>query len=245
MMDISANLWTLLAIWFLIAVGSAIQGSVGYGMNIVAGPFLVMIEPRVVPGPLLVAVAFITVLILFREKQKLDLRGLSWILVGRVIGTAIAAVILASISTRALGIIFGSFVILAVVLSASGLHFYPTRPMRVGAGLLSGIMGTLGSIGGPPVALIYQDSSPERLRATLSGYFIFGTIISMSALIPVGKYGVNELILSLLLLPGVLMGFLVSGKLLHLVKGSRLRVAVWGVSIFAGTTLLLQQIFAK
>lgn len=244
-MEISVDLWVILVIWLLIGIGTAIQGSVGYGMNIVAGPFLVMLEPRMVPGPLLVAAFFTTILILLREKQKLDLRGLSWIIVGRIIGTVIAAVILANISTRALGITFGSFVILAVALSASGLHFSPTRPMRVGAGLLSGIMGTLGSIGGPPVALIYQDSSPERLRSTLSGYFIFGTIISMSALIPAGKYGIEEVKLSLLLLPGVLLGFLVSGKLLHLIKGSRLRVAVWGISIFAGATLLIQQIFAK
>src|SRR5512136_2635013 len=135
-MDFSANIWALLAVWVLIGIGCAIQGSVGYGMNIVAGPFLMMIEPRLIPGPLLVAAFFMTILILLREKQKLDLRGLSWIIVGRIIGTVIAAVILANISTRTLGITFGSLVILAVIMSASGLHFSPTRPMRVGAGLL-------------------------------------------------------------------------------------------------------------
>ncbi len=244
-MDLTANIWALLAVWVLIGIGCAIQGSVGYGMNIVAGPFLMMIEPRMIPGPLLVAAFFVTILILLREKQKLDMRGLSWIIIGRIIGTAIAAVILTSISTRALGITFGSLVILAVVMSASGLHFSPTRPMRVGAGLLSGIMGTLGSIGGPPVALIYQDASPQKLRATLSGYFIFGSIISLSALIPAGKYGLEEVKLSLLMLPGILAGFLVSGKLIPLLKGNRLRITVWIISVFAGGTLLVQQLFAK
>lgn len=244
-MDLTANIWALLAVWVLIGIGCAIQGSVGYGMNIVAGPFLMMIEPRMIPGPLLVAAFFVTILILLREKQKLDMRGLSWIIIGRIIGTVIAAVILSSISTRALGITFGSLVILAVVMSASGLHFSPTRPMRVGAGLLSGIMGTLGSIGGPPVALIYQDASPQKLRATLSGYFIFGSIISLSALIPAGKYGLEEVKLSLLMLPGILAGFLVSGKLIPLLKGNRLRITVWIISVFAGGTLLIQQLFAK
>ena len=106
-------------------------------------------------------------------------------------------------------------------------------------------MGTLGSIGGPPVALIYQDASPQKLRATLSGYFIFGTFISMAALIPAGKFGLEELKLSLLLLPGIVAGFLVSAKLIPFVKGNRLRIAVWAVSVFAGGTLLLQQLFAK
>lgn len=243
-MDLSINIWALLAMWVLIGIGCAIQGSVGYGMNIVAGPFLMMIEPRLIPGPLLVAAFFVTILILWREKQKLDLRGLSWIIAGRIVGTVIAAIILTTISTRTLGITFGSLVILAVVMSASGLHFYPTRPMRVGAGLISGIMGTLGSIGGPPVALIYQDSSPQRLRSTLSGYFIFGTIISMAALIPAGKFGWEELKLSLLLLPGIVVGFFVSGKLIPLIKGNRQRIIIWSVSIFAGATLLIQQLLA-
>ena len=131
-MDLSLDIWVLLVIWLLIGIGCAIQGSVGYGMNIVAGPFLMMIEPRLIPGPLLVAAFFMTILILLREKQKLDLRGLSWILIGRVAGTAVSAVILLSISNRVLGITFGSLVILAVLMSASGLHFHPTRPMRLG-----------------------------------------------------------------------------------------------------------------
>lgn len=243
-MEGTISIWVLLAVWLLIGIGSAIQGSVGYGMNIIAGPFLMMLEPRVVPGPLLVASLFITTLVLLREHQKPDLRGLSWVIVGRVAGTAAAAVILASISARTLGITFGTFVILTVVLSASGLHFYPTRPMRVGAGFLSGIMGTLGSIGGPPVALIYQDSSPQRLRANLSGYFIFGSLISLTALIPAGKFGAPELRLSALLLPGLLVGYLFSGRLVPLLRGGRLRVAVWGVSLFAGATLLIQQLLA-
>ena len=228
-MDGSVNIWILLAVWLLIGISAAIQGSVGYGMNIIAGPFLMMIEPRLVPGPLLVASFFITVLILVRERQKPDLKGLSWVIVGRVAGTAAAAVILASISMRTLGITFGSFVIFTVILSASGLHFYPTRPMRVGAGFLSGIMGTIGSIGGPPVALVYQDSSPQRLRANLSGYFIFGSLISLSALIPAGKFGLEELRLSALLLPGLLGGYLLSARLMPLLQGGRLRVAVWVV----------------
>lgn len=244
-MDLTVNIWALLAVWVLIGIGCAIQGSVGYGMNIVAGPFIMMVEPRMIPGPLLVAAFFMTILILLREKQKLDLRGLSWILVGRVAGAAISAVILSSISNRVLGITFGSLVILAVLMSASGLHFYPTRPMRLGAGFLSGIMGTLGSIGGPPVALIYQDSSPQVLRATLSGYFVFGSIISLGALIPAGRFGLDEVILSLLMIPGILAGFFVSGKLVPYVKGKRLRIAVWAVSVFAGGTLLIQQLLAK
>jgi len=78
------------------------------------------------------------------------------------------------------------------------------------AGFVSGVGSTFASIGGPPVALINQDLPGPRLRATLATYFTILSTITLFTLIPAGKLGPAELQLSLILLPGVVLGFLLS-----------------------------------
>ena len=55
-------------------------------------------------------------------------------------------------------LLFGGLILLGVCLSLSGLRLPPIRGVLVGAGALSGVMGTVASIGGPPMALLYQDA---------------------------------------------------------------------------------------
>ena len=43
-------------------------------------------------------------------------------------------------------------------------------------------MGTASSIGGAPVALVYQHAGGPRTRATLASIFVFGTVISIGTL---------------------------------------------------------------
>ena len=69
------------------------------------------------------------------------------------------------------------------------------RPSTLfGAGVLSGFMGTVSGIGGPPVALLYQHESGRTLRATLPRYFLVGGAITMVTLVAVGKLGRAELL---------------------------------------------------
>jgi uncharacterized membrane protein YfcA len=94
-----------------------------------------------------------------------------------------------------------------VLLSVSGWRIRLTIWALLGAGALSGFMGTIASVGGPPMALLYQDSSGERLRSTMSGFFIFGTLISLVGLMLAGRFGRAEFMASLAVVPGVLAGF--------------------------------------
>ena len=51
-----------------------------------------------------------------------------------------------------------------------------------------------------------------RVRGTLSSLFLIGTIISLAALSLVGRFGREELRLTLALLPGALFGFVSAGS---------------------------------
>jgi uncharacterized membrane protein YfcA len=76
--------------------------------------------------------------------------------------------------------------------------------------VLSVLFGVL-VLGGPPVALLLQNLPGARLRGTLSGIFLVGASVSLLALVAVSRFGRQELVLALVLLPGVLLGFGISG----------------------------------
>jgi uncharacterized membrane protein YfcA len=232
----------LTLIFLAMILGSILQGSVGYGMALVASPILIMIEPRLIPGPYTLASLLLSVLMLLRERRSMDIRGVSWALVGRVPGTILAGLLLAVASGRSMILIFGVMVLVGVVISVAGWRFPPRPGNLFFAGLLSAIMGTVATIGGPPMALVYQDAAGDQLRSTLSGYFIVGGLLSLVTLIIVGRFGQTEVWLSVALLPGILCGYLVSSRLLPLFKSQNLRPIVLAVATVSALFVILREV---
>ncbi len=111
--------------------------------------------------------------------------------------------------------------------------------MLFGAGVISGVTGTVAAIGGPPIALVYQHASGPRIRATLALYFALGTVLSVSALWLTGSFGRHEAVLSAILLPGTVIGFLLSGPVLKVVDAGRIRPLVLGAAVLSAIVLLV------
>lgn len=213
----------------LVGLGAMIQGSIGFGVNVVAGPILVLIDPRFVPGPALVVAFLLTVLVAIRERGSTDLGGFTWVFVGRIPGTIAGAVAAAAIPAEGLAIALAAVVLVAVVLSFAGWRLRRTPRTLAGAGTLSGFMGTISSVGGPPVALLYQDESGPDVRGTLSSIFAVGALFSIIMLAAVGRFGVREMRISLVLLPAVVVGFVLSRWTARLLDRGYVRPAILGL----------------
>ena len=220
--------------------GFTLQGAVGYGMGILGAPILILIDPRLVPGPVLASTMVFTLMVTLRERHGIDLGGVGWALAGRVVGTLPAAAVLAVLPQHELSRVFGLMVILAVAISVSGVRVRPRPSTLLAGGVLSGLMGTVAAIGGPPIALLYQHASGARFRGTLSSLFFVGTIISIVALVPAGRFGGSELRLTLLLLPGAAFGFLVSRRLASRLDRGHTRPAVLAVAAIAGLIVVVR-----
>ena len=216
------------------AVGFTLQGSVGFGMGILGSPILILIDTRLVPGPILASTMLFTTLLTVREHRAIDLGGLRWAVIGRVGGTIPAAAMLALLPSEQLRLVFGIIVLLAVAISVSGVHVELRPASLLVGGVLSGIMGTIAAIGGPPMALLYQHAPGARVRGTLSSLFLVGTIISLAALVFVGHFGLDELRLTLVMLPGALFGFVVSRRIASRLDRGYTRPAVLTIATVAG-----------
>ncbi|CAN5260357.1 sulfite exporter TauE/SafE family protein [soil metagenome] len=225
-----------------IMTGAIVQGTVGFGTGLFAAPVLAIADPRLVPGTLLLIILVLPMLFATREIRGADWRGLRWSLAGRLPGAALGAFAVTALSARALAIGVAIVVLAAVALSLSVWSPRISPPALFTAGVISGVTGTATSIGGPPIALLYQHASGPRIRATLSVYFVVGGIISAVALFLAGGIGAFELHAAALLLPFMLGGFLVSGPLRRYLDRGWTRPAVLGLSASAAVALLLRSV---
>lgn len=217
-----------------VMLGSLIQGTIGFGLGLFAAPFLLMIDPRLVPAPILVGSSVLTFLLARREWHAVQGNDLGWAVGGRVIGTLIAMGAITVLSDERLELLFGLLVLVGVGLTASGIHLRPAPRTLSVIGVISGFMGTLTSIGGPPIALLYQHESGPRIRATLNAFFIVGVGLSLAGLAGVGRFGLVELKLGGYLIPGVVAGYAISRFTTGVVDKGYIRPAVLVVSTLAG-----------
>jgi len=230
----------LIAACAVVMAGAILQGSVGFGLGMLAAPLLVLIDPSLVPAPLLLAALALTLLVAFSERASIDLKGIGWALIGRVPGTFIGAATLAVASQDATTVLVGIIVFVAIGLIGSGVNLSRTPRVLFFAGTLSGFMGTTTSIGGPPIAALYHNAPGAEMRGTMASFFVVGLIVSLSALAFVGRFGLDEIYAGAFLLPGVLAGFAVSRRIAPILDRGYTRAAVLTVSALAGLSVIVQ-----
>lgn len=229
-----------LAAVLIIAVGAAVQGSVGFGLGVVGAPLLILLDPRLVPGPILLDALLLTLLVTVREWQHVRLADLGWSVPGRLLGTFIAVWILKVVPSARLQFTMGVFMLLAVALTMIGPRVRVGRRSLFGAGTLAGVMSTLTSMGGPPMALLYQHEAGPRLRGTLAAFFSLGVVLSLAGLMAAGRFGWTEVRLAALLLPGVVIGFALSAWTAQRLDKRHTRLVVLVTSTAAGVLVVVK-----
>jgi len=220
-----------------VALGGFVQSGIGLGLGLIGAQIVTLLAPALMPGSMLVAGASLPLLILAREALHTDWPGVSWALAGRVAGTAGGIWVLAVVSLRALGIVVGGMVLAVVALSVREAVVPRNRVTLVTAGVISGVTCTATSIGGPPVALLYQDQSGPRVRATLSVFFTVGNSLALAALALTGHLPGRDVLAGLVFVGCAAAGFAVAAGLRRFLDAGRTRIAVLAAA--AGSALIL------
>ncbi len=236
------GLLTLAVIAAAVLVGSVTQSVVGLGLGLVAAPVTTLVAPQLMPGAMLIVVSVFPVLTLLREREDIDWRGLAWAMPPRVVGTAFGVWVVATVDERGLGIGVGLMVLVAVVLTARTIVIPVNRGTLSTAGFVSGVTGTATSIGGPPLALLYQHRPPRQLRTTLAVYFLLGSVLSMVGLGAGGELTLTQLAVALSMMPVLLVGAAVSGPLKRRLPPEVVRPAVLVICGASALALLVRSI---
>jgi hypothetical protein len=237
------NLIQILLANIALLAGACLQGIAGYGIGTLSAPLMFLVSPLLVPGPLILNAVLLTVMMLIRNRASLSFRQVRFAIGGDVVGTVLAGMTLAVVSTQAFGLIFGGLILAAVALSVAGLRPTLTPRNSVIAGAASGYMGTITAVGGPPIALIYQNEQGPLVRANMSAFFLFASFASALALLASGHLGMREVMLFVVTFPGVLAGFLLSGLLVNRVPFGGLRPVILSIAAVAGVAAVIRGIW--
>ena len=105
-------------------------------------------------------------------------------------------------------------------------------------------MGTITAVGGPPIALIYQNQKGPLVRANMSAFFLLASFLSLAALLASGYLGQRELWLFITTLPGVIAGFLLSALFVNRMPFEWLRPIILAIAAIAGAAALFRGVQA-
>lgn len=200
------DLASLFAVNLVVTIAAFLQASVGVGFAMIAVPLLLLLDPDLVPVPVLMAMAVLAATMLARERHAFDHKGALALIPGLVAGV-IVAVVLLPLLPKTIDVVFGVLIIAAVVWSIWGPALFMTRKSLFIAGTIAGAMGTISGLHGPALAIAYQRYPPPQARATIAGVFVMASTLSILALLFAGGSGGADLIAGLWLVPGTMIGF--------------------------------------
>jgi hypothetical protein len=92
--------------------------------------------------------------------------------------------------------------------------------------VVSGTTGTATSIGGPPVALLYQRERGARVRATLSFFLFVGNSLAIAALAVAGRMPARDVGAGLIFLACAAVGLAAAARFRRFLDAGRIRAAL-------------------
>lgn len=154
-----------------------VQGCTGFGFALVSVPVLVLIFPPAMVPPIVVMLSMLSnVIVLIETRKWVRLRMVIPLLIGGVIGLPVGGYILSRIEPGPFKLIVGVLVFIFAIVMLAGWR----RPVSnetaglVPVGILSGVLSTSTSMGGPPLVLFFSNQGIEKegFRANIVAYFM-------------------------------------------------------------------------
>ncbi len=234
------SLGLVLLLGTAVLVGAVVQGSVGFGIVVVAAPLVIWLAPELMPGSMLVCGFVMPVLQLSTRWRDVDWTSLRAALAGRLLLTPVGVWVVAVSSPRLIALLVGVLVLVVALASAYAPAFEPRPRNLFLAGMLTGISGTSAAVGGPFVAMTLQHDEPARIRATLAAFFTVGSAASLTGLAVAGELTGEQLWWGAVFVPFLVAGYVVSGPVVRRLDAGRLRTAMLWFCIVAALSIILR-----
>jgi uncharacterized membrane protein YfcA len=230
---------SLLVAAMAISAGAALlQGVAGFGYALIAVPALALLDPRLAPVPQMLTALPLALLMAWRERAHIDVRGSAWVLGGRLVGLAAGTVLVAVADRQLTDVLIGLSVVVGVACVAARGGVTRTPGLDTAAGAFSGASGYVSGIGGPPLALLFHGARGPTMRATLAAFFALGLVLTLTTRSALGQVSALDLQAGAMLLVPVMAGTWASRFLHGRAEGGPLRAATLALSAAAGLGLL-------
>lgn len=238
-LGMTAAVWAACSL--AVMAGVLTQRATGGAFGMVVAPLVALLAPHHMPAGVLLLGLVVTLLSTPRDLRAIAGRELAPAVAGRACGAFLAALVVAlAPDPAAVAVMVALAVLVGVALSLSGLRVAISVPSLVGAGALSGLTGTLTSVGAPPMQMLYQHAAPGHARATLNAFFLIGIALSLGALAFKGQIGGSDFAFAASMAPAAAVGFALSRPAIRALDGRSLRPMILGLATLASAMILFR-----
>lgn len=232
----------IVVIALAVLVGAFVQAVVGLGVGLVTAPVIAVLEPALMPTLPLMFGLLVSGLSLAGERHHVDWPAIGWSLPGRIPGTILGVALVLVFTQSQLGVSVALMVLAAVGLSVRSVTVPVNRATLLAAGFTSGVTGTATSIGGPPIALLFQHRRPSEVRATLAVFFFIGVVLSLGMLGITGSIPRDSVVVAGVVSPLLLLGIWLGTRFRDRLPRDRFRVGVLLVCAASAVVLLVRSL---
>lgn len=229
----------------VVFAGSFLQGMSGFGFGLFAMAILPFFLPLPTAAALVASVAaFVGLIMVWRLREHLQLRAVLVPLTAVLIATPLGVYILKVADETVLRTVLGVLIIAAALFFIFDVSKFftiePTPKNAIGAGALSGVMGGMFNIGGPPLVLYFVQTARDNLSYKASLEFIFFTASTMRLVshFSLGNLTRADAGLVLAALIAGLSGAFLGLRLLRRMNLKQITPFVSGVMLLAGLGLI-------
>ena len=219
---------------------SALQISTGMGFGMVSAPLLVLIDPVFAPIPILMIGLVIASSGAWPERGNIVAAEIWTGFGGRAVGAGLAAgLLLIFTDIKAFMLLFGSLTLIAIAIRVLGRKVAFSLRNHAILSTLSGLMGTITSVGAPPMAILYQGQPPQKTRPTLNALFLISCVTGLAGQQTAGNITPSHFAITLCFLPAALAGIYLAR---HFKTSSSqvLSVAMLSISALAAIMLIFR-----
>ena len=231
----------LLALVFL-AVGGGVQATLGIGAGLVAGPALTVIEPELLPGPMLAMAMVVNVRNAVADRQSTHVLAWKRALLGAPLGLGLGAVVLSFTNVKTLSLLVSFFVLGAVALQLSGLKPPSGTISDYIAGTATAFSSTVAALPGPMFVVFHGHRAPGTVRGTLASFMLLVTPAILLFLAIDGRFGFRQFVLAVALAPGMFLGLLLGKALRPRISVDRFRVIILSVASLSAVAVIIRTI---
>jgi uncharacterized membrane protein YfcA len=240
---------TTVEVLAVVFVATLIRSTFGFGEALLALPLLAFVLPVTVAAPLVVLLSItVAAMVVAQDWRKIHVRSTGWLLAPTIAGVPLGVMLLASSHRQAVKVLLA----LLIVTFAGYLLIGPKPPelrrdsrgWMLAFGFVAGVLGGAYGMNGPPLVVYgaMRRWSPQHFRATLQGYFLPASMLSMAGYWVAGLWVpavTRYYLLSLpVVVPTVLLGRAINGRM----RGDAFLRYVYVGLVVAGTMLLLQAV---
>jgi uncharacterized protein len=180
----------------------------GVSAGVIIVPFLAMISYTLVPIPVVFASLTLTMMMAYQGRREIDLQNTLVVSISMLVGILCSVYLLSHIHFDYLGLIFGIFILISVLISLKVPHFELSTFASFSGGFIAGVMGTMAAVGGQILALLFQHHPLVSIKATLAFLYTLFSLTMLAIFALFGDLAQEQLISGVYLMPGFIIGFL-------------------------------------